>query len=101
MIPTAILVTGGAGFIGSHTCKALSRAGFLPVVYDDLSLGHDWAVRYGPLAAGCITDRARLVEVMLRYRVVAVVHLASLSVVADSVSIRVPTGASTSAAGWR
>lgn len=82
----AILVTGGAGFIGSHTCKALALAGFLPVTYDDLSLGHRWAVRHGPLETGCITDSGRLAEVMRRHSVTAVIHLASLSVVAESMA---------------
>ncbi len=45
----AVLVTGGAGYIGSHTCKALARAGYLPVTLDNLSLGHRWAVKWGPL----------------------------------------------------
>jgi UDP-glucose 4-epimerase len=42
-----VLVTGGAGYIGSHACKALAAAGYLPVVYDNLSYGHEWAVRMG------------------------------------------------------
>ena len=47
-----VLVTGGAGFIGSHTCKALARRGFLPVAFDDLSQGHAEFVRWGPLVEG-------------------------------------------------
>jgi nucleoside-diphosphate-sugar epimerase len=47
-----ILVTGGAGFVGSHACKALSRAGHLPVTFDNLERGHDWAVKWGPLEKG-------------------------------------------------
>ena len=47
-----ILVTGGAGYIGSHACKALAQAGYLPVTYDNLSRGHRHAVRYGPLVEG-------------------------------------------------
>ena len=44
-----ILVTGGAGFVGSHACKALARAGYLPVALDNLERGHEWAVKWGPL----------------------------------------------------
>ena len=56
----SILVTGGAGYIGSHACKALARAGYRPVVYDNLSRGHREAVRWGPLVEGDIADSARL-----------------------------------------
>ena len=57
----AVLVTGGAGYIGSHACKVLARAGYLPVVYDNLSRGHREAVRWGPLVEGDLADRAALV----------------------------------------
>ena len=56
-MPLKILVTGGAGYIGSHTCKALAAAGYSPVVLDDLSTGHRWAVKWGPLVVGDIADR--------------------------------------------
>ena len=55
-----VLVTGGAGYIGSHTCKALSLAGYLPVTYDNLVYGHDWAAKWGPFERGDILDRSRL-----------------------------------------
>ena len=55
-----ILVTGGAGYIGSHTCKALAQAGYTPVSYDNLVYGHKWAVKWGPLEVGDIADRSRL-----------------------------------------
>ena len=55
-----ILVTGGAGYIGSHTAKALAAAGFTPIAYDNLSLGHRWAVKWGPFEQGDILDSARL-----------------------------------------
>lgn len=77
MRPT-ILVTGGAGYIGSHTCKALFDAGWLPVAYDDLSNGHDWAVRWGPLEMGDIRDRDRLIQVIRRHNPVGVLHFAGL-----------------------
>ena len=51
-----VLVTGGAGYIGSHTCKALAEAGYEPVVYDNLSNGHEYAVKWGPLETGDILD---------------------------------------------
>ena len=52
----AVLVTGGAGYVGSHACKALATAGYQPVVYDNLSRGHTWAVRWGPLEVGDLSD---------------------------------------------
>ena len=73
----SILVTGGAGYIGSHVCKALAAAGFMPVAYDDLSTGHQWAVRWGPLVRGDILDTQRLNEALVQHRVVAVAHLAA------------------------
>ena len=56
----AVLVAGGAGYIGSHVSKRLAQAGFIPVAYDNLSTGHEWAVRWGPLVRGDILDRERL-----------------------------------------
>ncbi len=82
---TTILVTGGAGYIGSHTCKALARQGFTPVVYDSLARGHDWAVRWGPLETGDVADQARLAEVFRRHKPAAVLHFAGLISVGESV----------------
>lgn len=81
-----VLVTGGAGYIGSHTCKALSAAGFVPVTYDNLSTGNRWAVRWGPLETGDIGDTARLGEVLRRYEPVGIVHFAALALVGESVT---------------
>jgi UDP-arabinose 4-epimerase len=81
-----ILVTGGAGYVGSHACKALTAAGYTPVVYDNLRQGHDWAVRFGPLEVGELSDRSRLDEVFARHRPVAVLHFAALAHVGESVS---------------
>lgn len=81
-----VLVTGGAGYIGSHACKALAHAGYLPVSYDSLEHGHAEAVRWGPLEQGNIADRARLDEVIARYRPVAVMHFAAYAYVGESVS---------------
>lgn len=73
-----VLVTGGAGYIGSHTAKALARAGHTPVVFDDLSNGHREAVRWGPLVLGDVRDRAALEACMRDHRVDSVVHFAGL-----------------------
>ena len=80
-----VLVTGGAGYIGSHVCKALAEAGHLPVAYDTLEKGHDWAVQWGPLELGDIGDAARLDAVMARHRPRAVIHLAGYIEVGESV----------------
>lgn len=81
-----VLVTGGAGYIGSHVCKALSREGFLPVVYDNLCSGNAGAVRWGPFEKGDIRDRERLSEVISRYRPTAIMHFAALIQVGESVA---------------
>src|SRR5262244_2197149 len=80
-----ILVTGGAGYIGSHTCKALAAAGYAPVVLDDLSAGHNWAVRWGPLIAGDIADRALVTKTLKRFKVQGVIHFAAHAYVGESV----------------
>jgi UDP-glucose-4-epimerase GalE len=80
-----ILVAGGAGYIGSHVCQALAAADLQPVVYDNMSSGHGWAVQWGPLEGGDLVDVGRLDEVMRKYRPVAVIHLAGLIVSSDSV----------------
>ncbi|WP_101066862.1 UDP-glucose 4-epimerase GalE [Roseovarius salinarum] len=79
-----VLVTGGAGYIGSHACKALAAAGYLPVTYDNLSTGWAEAVRFGPLERGDLTDRARLDAVFARHAPVAVMHFAALSQVGEA-----------------
>jgi UDP-arabinose 4-epimerase len=81
-----VLVTGGAGYIGSHACKALSRAGYLPVTYDSLVYGHEWAVKWGPLERGDILDRRRLDDVIEQYRPAAIMHFAAFAYVSESVS---------------
>ena len=80
----AVLVTGGAGYVGSHVCKALDRAGFLPVAYDNLASGHRWAVKWGPLEEGDVRDSFRVETVLRRYRASAVLHFAALSLVGAS-----------------
>lgn len=86
----AVLVTGGAGYIGSHTCKALAAAGFLPVSYDNLSLGQRHMVRWGPLVVGDILDTASVSNAIRIHGVTAVVHFAASAYVGDSV--RDPAG---------
>ena len=80
----AILVTGGAGFIGSHACKALAQAGFLPVVLDNLSTGHADAVQWGPGVIADIRDRVALARVMDTYNISAVMHFAGSAYVHES-----------------
>lgn len=81
-----ILVTGGAGYIGSHSCKALAAAGHEPIVFDSLVHGHAEAVRWGPLEQGDILDAARLDEVLRRYRPDLVMHFAAFAYVGESVT---------------
>jgi UDP-arabinose 4-epimerase len=84
-MPT-VLVTGGAGYIGSHTCKALAAAGFTPVAYDNLVYGHEWAVQWGPLERGDILDGNRLAQVIATHRPEAVLHFAAFAYVGESVA---------------
>ena len=76
-----IIVTGGAGYIGSHVCKVLAAKGFEPVVFDNLSRGNRWAVKWGPLEVGDIADSARLRGVLEQYRPAAVMHFAAYAYV--------------------
>lgn len=82
----AVLVTGGAGYIGSHACKALAQAGFQPVTYDNLVYGHVESVRWGPFEEGDILDRARLHDVIRLYNPVAIMHFAAFAYVGESVA---------------
>jgi UDP-arabinose 4-epimerase len=83
---TTILVTGGAGYIGSHTCRAVAASGYTPVVYDNLCRGHADFVRWGPLVVGDVLDRAALDRTFAQYRPAAVIHFAALAYVGESVS---------------
>lgn len=83
---TNILVTGGAGYIGSHACKALAQAGYTPVTYDNLITGWQDAVKFGPFEQGDLLDRARLDEVFAKYQPAAVMHFAALSQVGEAMS---------------
>jgi UDP-glucose 4-epimerase/UDP-arabinose 4-epimerase len=75
---TTVLVTGGAGYIGSHTCKALHEQGFLPVAFDNLRSGFREAVRWGPLVQGDLRDTATLSQAIAAHGVEAVIHFAGL-----------------------
>ncbi|PRY93012.1 UDP-galactose 4-epimerase [Hasllibacter halocynthiae] len=82
----AVLVTGGAGYIGSHACKALRREGFLPVTFDDLSTGNPAAVRFGPLVEGALHDARALDRAFAEHRPIAVMHFAASSQVGEAMA---------------
>ena len=79
-----VLVAGGAGYIGSHTCKALAAAGHMPIVYDNLHTGHRWAVKWGPFEQGDLNDAAALAATMKRHKPEAVINFAALAYVGES-----------------
>jgi UDP-arabinose 4-epimerase len=79
-----VLVTGGAGYVGSHACKALTLAGFTPVTFDNFSTGNRWAVRFGPLEPGDILDLATVHSAFKRHRPIAVMHFAGAALVGES-----------------
>ena len=81
-----ILVTGGAGYIGSHTCKYLASFGLLPIAFDDLSVGHESAVRWGPLVVADIADSSKLSETIDQYRFSTVIHFAASAYVSESIA---------------
>ena len=81
-----ILVTGGAGYIGSHTSKSLAANGFEPICYDNLSTGHREFVKWGPLEVGNLHDTDLLVKIMQKYKPAAVIHFAASAYVGESVA---------------
>ncbi len=81
-----ILVTGGAGYIGSHACKALAQAGYVPVTFDNLVYGNRWAVRWGPLVEGDILDQPALDRAFREFKPTAVMHFAAFAYVGESVT---------------
>jgi len=86
-----ILVTGGAGYIGSHVCRALAQAGFLPIALDDLSAGHAARVQWGPLVQADVTDATSVRAAMAAHQPVGVVHVAGKISVPESVADPLPT----------
>ena len=80
-----ILVTGGAGYIGSHACKALAEAGYEPVTFDNLVFGHRWAVKWGPFFEGDLQDRQALDRAIRTHEPEAVMHFAAFAYVGESV----------------
>lgn len=82
-----VLVTGGAGYVGSHACRMLAKSGYLPVTLDNLTTGHRWAVRWGPLEVGDIADHKLVTMLLAKYQPVAVMHFAALSLVGESGSM--------------
>ena len=85
-MPKHVLVTGGAGYIGAHACKVLARAGYVPVAFDNLSTGWADAVKFGPLVQADLLDRASIDAAFRRYRPIAVLHFAALSLVGESMT---------------
>lgn len=86
MAADRILVTGGAGYIGAHACKALARAGFEPVAFDNLSTGWAEAVKFGPLVRGDLMDPEAIRAALAEWKPVAVMHFAALSLVGESMT---------------
>src|SRR2546426_7140612 len=80
-----VLVTGGAGYIGSHTAKILSRNSFRPLILDNLSTGHGWAALDHPLLEVDLADRLSLARVFREHRISAVIHFAACAYVGESV----------------
>tara|TARA_B100001741_G_C16547949_1_gene597819 strand:+ start:569 stop:1558 length:990 start_codon:yes stop_codon:yes gene_type:complete len=79
-----VLVTGGAGYIGSHTCKILKSNNFNPVSYDNLSSGKKKFVKWGPLVIGELGDKNKIIKTIKKYKIEAIIHLAAKSIVEDS-----------------
>lgn len=81
-----IIVTGGAGYIGSHACKMLKKAGYRPITYDNLSVGHKKAVKWGPLVEKDLKDKKALDETFEKYKPLAVMHFAAYALVGESIT---------------
>src|SRR3954453_16386200 len=86
MMGQSILVTGGAGYIGSHACKALAKAGYTPIAYDNLVYGHREAVRWGPLVEGDLGDAKLLADTLSRFEIAAAIHFAPFAYVGESMA---------------
>ena len=84
--PKSVLVTGGAGFIGSHTCKQLQAKGYRPVTFDNLSTGNRSAVQFGPFVHGDVRDAGAVAAAIRAHRVSAIIHFAASAYVGESVA---------------
>jgi UDP-arabinose 4-epimerase len=82
----SVLVVGGAGYIGSHTCKELKRSGYNPVVLDSLLMGHEWAVKFGPFAKGDASDADFVKQTIEAHKIDSVIHFAANTYVGESVT---------------
>jgi UDP-arabinose 4-epimerase len=80
-----VLVTGGAGYIGSHTCKELAHRGYNPIAFDNLTRGTRASVKWGPLVVGDLINKHELRQVIDAFQIEAVVHFAALAYVGESV----------------
>ena len=80
-----VLITGGAGYIGSHVCKMLAEEGHTPVTYDNLSNGNRDAIQWGPFEEGDILDQDKLRYVLNKYQPEAVMHFAAYAYVGESI----------------
>src|ERR1700746_2663171 len=80
----SVLITGGAGYIGSHTAKACAKAGLQPVVLDNLSRGYRQAVMSGPLVEAYIADCDAIKRIFFQYSIEAVIHFAAFAYVGES-----------------
>ncbi|MEK7864798.1 MAG: NAD-dependent epimerase/dehydratase family protein, partial [Nitrospirota bacterium] len=80
-----ILVTGGAGYIGSHVVKALGEAGYEVLTYDNLSTGNKWSVLYGELIVADLSDEETLKKTIVKFKPAAIMHFAASIVVPESV----------------
>tara|TARA_Y100001980_G_C14553668_1_gene339235 strand:- start:2989 stop:3990 length:1002 start_codon:yes stop_codon:yes gene_type:complete len=81
-----ILVTGGAGYIGSHTCKKLVENGYFPIIYDNFSTGNKWAVKWGYLEEGDILDLEKLINIIRKHKPSVVIHLAAKAYIGESIN---------------
>src|SRR5437868_4102282 len=81
-----VLITGGAGYIGSHTAKVMAQSGYRPVALDNMSFGHDWACKWGPLEKGDLCDVEFVRRVIKQHKIEAVVHFAANAFVGESMT---------------
>lgn len=82
-----ILITGGAGYIGSHVVKALGEAGYEVLTYDNLSTGNKWSVLYGELIVADLSDKETLKKTIVKFKPDAIMHFAASIVVPESVRL--------------